>query len=270
MIDEFFGTDASTRTSEGEIVLQADFVDKFVKETKTDFNTLPKNRMFKARNFINRWDAQGAREVGMIFRVEYLDAPDYVFGATKTSELIDPGKDCPFRFCMGLGFHTATMGHIDKFWGGILKVQVDNQYGDVVIVRTEKWKLDDAPSKITKTFSKDNEWITLTPNEWDVISWNTRKTSDGKKGVDLYDYAIILRRATKEGGKVRTEFVLAGFTEVGTAAAGFYMRRNWEQMYRDYVRRDPDNGSFGIIICGPSDSEKFDEWKEYGTWRMTP
>jgi hypothetical protein len=260
--DQFFGDDATSRSRNGIVYLQSDTIHgllkDFLEETTPSIEITTRQRSYKARSWLNRWDAEGARHLREQFQSRRLDAPEF--------RPIDHGADlnipanAPFAISMGLGFtdNTKQLTH-DLPW---LRIACAPDHGDCIYLKQELVPAalqKFCPHKKTKN-DIDNEGFTrILPDNWDLNEWL-------KSPGTSRDFAIILRRTLRTpAGNRQVQFVLAGFTEIGTAAAGAYLANNWSRLWKRYVRgrlKEGTHGDFLAIIEGPSDPGAVADWGE--------
>ena len=252
--DQFFGKDAADRCGDGVIIIQADTLDSMLTEynienAREQINRLRERRLYKARTWINLADTKGARTIITRFRELNLKPPHLRFWSRhKPPEL---QENTPFIISMGLGHAESTGKYFREATAGWMHVERTGEYGDVVelhhrLVNDELHTLDYMDG--AKNFRR------LHPKNWELDRW-----LDGKTPVN--DYAVILRHtdcgedADAHDSPRQVRFMLAGFTERGTQAAGTYLALKWEKLWAKNVRNKHDSegrGDFMIVISGPS------------------
>jgi hypothetical protein len=263
--DAFFGEDASDRCGEGVIILQADKIEALLEEyrlgdIREEIDSHPANRLYKAREWLNEQDTQGAREIIAAFRGLGLDAPMLeTRGREKPKDQTPSSKylESPFVITMGLAFSEETDSLVNKLCRSWMRIGKMEKYGDVV-----EFLHNLVPETLTRLAHKEGksaDFRSLIPRIWDLQKWLGRDAS-------VRDYAILLRH-TETDGKRRVKFVVAGFTERGTAAAGKYLAKNWRNLWREYVKGRHAADSFGdfvLVIEGPS------YWQDIREWDLDP
>jgi hypothetical protein len=269
--DQFFGDDASSDSAKGIIYLQSDEVQALVNEF-TNANISPikidySHRSYKARKWVNRWDIAGGRALRDEFLTRGLSAPKVTPVDREQTEFNIP-PNIPFAISMGLGFNDATNKLIDDLaW---MHIQRDRDYGDALYLRQElvPRKLQQlSPREKNDALHIQEGFIRILPHDWNIDKW-LRSPGESR------DFAIILRRTFKRSdGKRQVRFVLAGFTEKGTAAAGAYLSWKWKDLWKNnvYGRTESLAESFGDFLVliegpslkdGPSDSLDISHWSE--------
>ena len=279
--DQFWGDDASDRCSDGIILLQADKIDVLLEEygifeIKDKIDSQPKGRLYKARDWMNFFDAEGARAVIKEFRDLGLDPPHvapvhrYVDGADAL-----PSAAPPFTVIMGLGFSVKTDALMENVCAGWMKIRYMSQYGDALDLLHNL--VPDKLDVLQSIQSDDEAFRTILPiGDWKLSTWLAQKpASNDEEANSARDYALIMRHTEIEpDGRRHVKFVLAGFTERGTAAAGKYLAKNWRALWSRRVR-DYDGhanlGDFAMLIEGPSHYKDIKQWREEkGIKMITP
>jgi hypothetical protein len=91
--------------------------------------------------------------------------------------------------------------------------------------------------------------------------WTLEKWLKGTAG--LKDYSVIIRHTASLGNRHQVRFILAGFTEDNTVAAGRYFVDRWESLWREFVdHKKEGTGDFVVVISGDSKTEE--------TWQKMP
>ena len=274
VFDQFFGDDASDLCGAGVIQLQADKIDVLLKQyqespyqknpmpnIKAAIDSKPDGRLFKAREWMNYFDTIGAKEIIRQFRDLGLDSPQLhpIERSALIDEAMHPEEQPPFIISMGLGFSVKTDKLLQHVCDGWMKVSLVERYGDVLDLLQN---LVPNQLKLLEVVVAENpNFRRLLPKgDWTLTKW--------LEFVSTRDYAIILRHTEKNRqGRRQMKFVLAGFTERGTAAAGEYLARNWKQLWQAYVKNDYKKdglGDFMLVIEGPS------QWKDIKEWSSDP
>jgi hypothetical protein len=286
VFDEFFGEGASSAGRKGVIILQSDQIDKILSDLAPDLSNQlasnPSHRLYKARSWINRFDADGARAIREEFQDKGFNVPDMV--PIKRDPSFDQDlrarySKAPFEIAMGLGHCLETFNEIEATCGKWMHIRRQTIWGDAVSLESTLLPL--AASRFLRPFpvdEEDNNFRLLVP-------WSGQRSPGDKEGFDLKywlnnpqgarDYAIILRHTQPEQqGNKQVLFVCAGFTEIGTAAAGHYLATKWEKIWEErcnilgYDRRG--KGDFLLVIEGPSTIAQMKEWTKDRNFFITP
>jgi hypothetical protein len=258
--DQFFGDDASGCCGKSVIFLQADKIDALLEEygvsgIKDKIDSQTKGRLFKAREWMNYFDTKGAKALIKKFRDLGLDSPQLVpvERAEEIRESHYVAEQTPFTITMGLGFSMQTDVLLRDACSGWMRVVYDDVYGDAL-----ELLYNFVPPKLNGLRSEavEGEFRRLLPaGDWSLAKW-----IDDEPKAPVNDYAIILRHTElDDNGHRLLKFVLAGFTERGTAAAGEYLAQNWRALWLKYVKGEHNRKGFGdflLVIEGPS------HWKD--------
>lgn len=280
-LNTFFGDGSVENSGAAEVIAQSDRLNVVLADlvdSDAKLQDMPHSRLYKARSWINRFDADGGRQVIKLFRDEGLAAP--------TLKPVDRGRvgkpeSIPFKVLLGLGFTDEAKKLIDGRFESWLRIVVTGK-GDAISLRRSllpgDWesRLDGTPDPTDAAF------VTLLAKNWNLDDWLS-----GSKFVR--DYAVILRHTADAGGgsKSCTYFWLAGFTERGTAAAGRYFAENWEDLYQRLVKPKEETriwqgasarsmkrgrGDFMIVIEGPSHDKDLSAgpWSQVSGFAITP
>lgn len=293
--EDFFGDGAAGLEHAGVIVLQSDTIGYVLKDIVTATNTTPDAllndrplaRFYKARHWVNRWDADGARVIREAFQKRGFVPPKIeVFDHSQTFS----NGDAPCEISMGLGYTDETTTNIRQICDKWMCISKDTFWGDTVslhhkLLPTQSSRFfrvtDGGRSYVaarqtaaSQTFAVDDDGFLIDRNNsafrlllprksdkvnepFDLDTWLDRP-------ADVRDYAIVLRHTRDQAnGRRQVFFALCGYTERGTAAAGNYLATNWRRLYREHVAgrsRGSTRGDFLIAIEGPSDSEKISDW----------
>jgi transcriptional regulator with XRE-family HTH domain len=264
--EEFFGDDAFTRSNDGVIILQSDPIEKllqqFVFDLGEQIKSVPEHRLYKARTWINRWDTDGAAAIQEQFQKYKISAPRLLLSEHHSHDEIPPSA--PFQIAMGLGFTFRTQLFVETCspW---MRVTREPESGDAVSIHMDLM----AKGRLTRfsdpVKSEEKGFVRLLPLHWDtkyLDRWLDGAT--GQNVADVQDYALIFRHTHNDDPR-QISFVLAGFTERGTAIAGRYLAKRWQELWRKYVAdtvNGPSRGDFFIMIAGPSWPGSVDGWKE--------
>lgn len=267
--EQFFGEGALNPKATGRILLQSDRIDELLKDllkdepTNAPFEEMlhspyfergngdqtskAPNRLYKARNWVNASDAAGAKEIREKFIRDELPPPELDIMPRKASRT---STAAPYEISMGLGFSVRTCELIERLGQGLVWIDKTTSLGDAIVLDRE---LFSKGSEFEDPQSGDT--VTLWPKGWKEALWS--------KGEGAYtDYSIILRHVREENGQKSIEFVLAGFTEDGTAAAGQFLAQNWRDLNQNYVQPYPDEpGQFFLLFIVPGERGKR-EWRE--------
>lgn len=260
-------------------------------------------RALKARTWVNRWDAKGAREILISFREHRLDnyLPDIEYIRVMpdkdvslasqdlaTEEFVTRGKavgDAPFIISMGLGFSKSSDAILNSISDWLIKA-IDSEFGDCVYIREPALSKDTVSRRERRNVrlerlteneqrrltrgapSSRDDFCRLIPIDWTLDGWlKSRADNASQDGSQLRDYALIVRNTIQEdstGKVIQVQFLLGGFTEVGTAAAGAYLARNWLKLWGAHVKdkiNGQSRGDFVVIISGIGCEREFANWE---------
>ncbi len=228
---------------------------------------LPSTRLYKARSWINRWDAEGAEAVRELFRDKREGVPNLV-----ASEVHDERTEsAPVVFSMGLGFAPFT----DRVLEGCREwVKVEKgRAGDAIELHKGLLQGEDLSEFSVLGGQKTSKFAMLLPKEWNIDRWLTM-VDDPNGHNPSHDYAIILRRTATTSAGRQVRFLLAGFTERGTAVAAKYLARNWKELHRRFFPHGQKDrrslGDFMLVIHGDSRAESFGRWTAAKFPAITP
>jgi len=280
--EEFFGHGAAeqeTTSPYGAIVVQADHLEKLTGALEIDVNagikSRPGNRSYKARTWVNYNDLLGAQDIVKLFDAHRLRTPQIILSLKNLPEDPKVSAEAAFVVAMGLGF-TDRSTRAFKLCHPWMRVSRTSPAGDAVAIH-EKLLLRYCSLKTAgdngfiKAPDEPGFWLRL-PRDWNdtyLDSWLALLEIDNT--VDpVQDYAIILRYTRFIGGHKQILFVLAGFTERGTAIAGRYVALYWHRLWKTYVQNHPHNGDFVVLIEGPSDTSQARWWREDRNFTITP
>lgn len=263
-LSDFFGVDVELYSSAGQIVLQEDNIDKVLTDSGFTNATAiidgsPKNRLYKARRWANAFDAEGAWRIAEIFRASDLEPPAVLIEKRGDNPLRAESR---FQIAMGLGFHSASGQVFSELGVGWIGIAHHDRCGDALQLSERLLPVKEMESiEILK--DDTTQLKTLMPRGWKHSTW--------KNGSSESDYAVIVRHASHDRG-VPVRFVVAGFTEHGTSAAGRYLHKNWRELNRKFVTSKDGRagrGNFLILIAGTSD--RLDSWDlVHGFTPITP
>ena len=264
----FFGAGSLSKNERGHIILQADDIGTLMqdltgKDSPTDLAIkdaleLPtNNRLFKARQWVNARDAKSAKIVRDELRRQEFPTPEmYIIGRGNSSDPFREHTSAPYIISMGLAFtdttkSTAKAVNPNEF---CFYIKPDTERGDAIVVNGNYISKTDEDFETSKPIViGKREFFELFPCGWKIQDWK-----DGKK--DLKDYAVIIRHTATVpdpagiSPRKQVRFVLAGFTEDSTVAAGRYLANRWEMLHDRYVSIE-GGGDFVAVIPGKAQSE---------------
>lgn len=280
--EEFFGAgaaEAGSSSARGVIVVQADQIDKLVEainvNAHAEIKKTPGNRSYKARTWANFNDLLGAQAIVRLFDSHRLRPPQIVLSLHNSREDLNIPSDTTFIAAMGLGF-TDRSARAFKLCHAWMRVSRTTEAGDAVALH-EKLMLricrreDAKQNALIPAADVPGFWARV-PRGWDsayLDSWLAWHKVDNAEPT-VQDYAIILRHTQEVGHRKQVLFVLAGFTELGTAVAGRYLAGHWRGLWKKYVHGQPHDGDFLALIEGPSDPGQFGVWEENEGFAITP
>jgi hypothetical protein len=251
--DAFFGDGASHSGRQGVVILQAAQIDVLAETLLPGFrksmSSGQQNRFFKARTWINRWDAEGAKAIRETFQRLGYNPPE--LRHIDLNETINIGAEVPFEISMGLGFAdetTRTVTDVCKPWMRISQTEL----GDAIELKNQL--VPDTAEQFEKIV--DGEFTRLLPKSWKLDAWL-------ENPEEVRDYAIILRHTRRQGNYRQVLFLVAGFTERGTAAAGQYLAAHWHELWSKHVKGSTSRrglGDFLVVIEGPSVTNDISKW----------
>jgi hypothetical protein len=260
----FFGRDSLSRAERGRIILQADRFERLVEELTGESSptasavtaalNLPKNnRLFKARRLVNARDAEGAKIIREELRKQKFPTPELkiIEHQKGTADKRDPFEEflaAPYVISMGLGFTETTKAVVKEI--GLTIDTTDS--GDAIVIprKGTLWEYDNLRlESVEEKDKKEAKYARVFPKDWDRDKWERGE-------ADVKDYAVIIRHTARVGKGEQTRFVLAGFTEDGTVAAGRYFALRWDNVLWDIYSksRKHGTGNFLAIISGLSTS----------------
>jgi len=267
-VDEFFGDGASTAAHKGVIILQSDHMDEVLKDEVLRARIAhPTSRLYKARKFLNAWDTYGAIAIQNEFQRLGLLAPSLILSEQHSQEHTD---NATFKICMGLGFTFETRRAVKRIchpWA-----QISKSCGDALSFNQSLVpKYLPEKSQRLRLEKPEASYRRLVPSDWGE-NYIQRWLDMLEYEDSVNDYAIILRHTELEPRR-HLLFVVAGFTERGTAVAGLYLAKNWRNLWKRYVRGHAHKGSLGdfmIVIEGVSDPKSPNPWLEVSAYEVTP
>jgi hypothetical protein len=274
--EQFFGEGALSRQERGHIVIQADQIESLLKDLLSDqpqveesvlraLGSPRKNRLYKARHWVNARDAAGAKTLREGFRQQGFPTPELHIVDHQAGDPFEAHKRAPYVISMGLAFNDATrqvalaIDPHEKHFG----IRKDTPKGDAVIMRRGLMGHHfDAFLELVQ-IDGDKGPRYLFPLDWDIKDWLPSQPTS-------FDYGLIVRYTAPAtvGRRRQTRFVLAGFTEDGTLAAGRYLVDRWERLLnlskeRGRARAGDKTGSgdFVAVVAGPAGSNA--TWTDY-------
>jgi hypothetical protein len=250
-IVSFFGTSADTRSKNAAVILQMDKVEDIANPSNQ-----ASERVFKARNWINASDSDAARHILRELLRIGLDAPLPRYMGRHETFPTDP--EAPFQIFFGLGYTNYTKELIDGRCGDWLRIRYNSKYGDVIWLRhnlvvenPDYQESDIVPADyggeegVNKPTAEEvRQFRLILPKGWTSDTY-----TKWLAGESVRDYAIILRYTNTEisPGMRVIQFVVAGFTENGTHAAGAFLAKHWQQrLHSKYVYGKSERGADGF------------------------
>jgi DNA-binding winged helix-turn-helix (wHTH) protein len=280
--EEFFGpgtADTAAKFSHGAVVVQADHLDRLAVAPEINVNDsirkTPGNRSYKARTWVNYNDLLCTQALVKLFESHSLKPPQTVLSVRNSREDLNLPAETAFIAAVGLGFTDRSTRAL-KICHPWMRVSRTSPAGDAIAIHPKlvlRYHTLETAEKngYLKAPDEPDFWIRL-PHGWSDtyldtwLEWldidNTVETAQ--------DYAIILRHTQLIGGQKQILFVLAGFTERGSAIAGRYLALHWRQLWKNYVEDQPDDGDFLALIEGPSDPGLTRSWQEDKSFTITP
>ena len=269
--DEFFNL--TTEDHGGVIILQSDLIDRVLPGLGRSRSFVwSKSRFYKARYLLNMCDTYGATFIQEEFNKQQRKTPKLVFSDHNSKD--DPSQHAAaLRISMGLGFNDLTTRTMENRICGQW-MRVSKPTGDALSLHKKLVLSSKSPRLKSEMDAKNRGFRRLLPSDWSrkdyVKTWMSMLPPN--KGPDVQDYAMIFRH-TRMGPVRQTLFIVAGFTERGTAIGGAYLAENWKNLWERFVRgrvhRD-SLGDFLILIEGPSDTDRLSEWTEVPEFEITP
>jgi hypothetical protein len=268
----FFGPGAMSRQERGRIIIQADRIEALLEHLLSDQTsnvrsavrfTLAKperNRLYKARHWVNARDAASAKVVREGLRAQHFPTPElYIIEHDPRGDPFAPHAGAPYVISMGLGFTDTTKSVAEAVDPSrtMFGIEVNTGNGDAIVIRhdlmgTHYSKLLHL-SQVSPGDAGDERRY-LFPKDWDVDVWLRGEMRSN-------DYGLIARHTATVDGRKQTRFVLAGFTEDGTLAAGRYLVNRWERLLelsREKLRLRGDHhgqaADFIAVVAGDSRS----------------
>jgi len=263
--------------SQGVIIIQSDETsgvwEELPKEAHNNsvISLAPRNRFFKARTWVNRWDMEGAQAIRNAFQKHSFDPPRIMMRERSPKKEIS--KSLPLVVSMGFGFTGRSITLLEKcteWMGG----DVFDDCGDALFLH-ERLEPNPPPDQVRFLGAPDHErrsnqrmpirgFRRLLPAGFDPknsgSAYMKKWLSDSDEEVQ--DYAIIFRYTEKFG---QTQFLIGGFTERSTAIAATYLANEWERLSNLHFSEPKSLGDFLVVIAGPSNSHVdslLDGWSE--------
>jgi hypothetical protein len=259
--NQFWGDKASKHGADGVILLKEENIEEATKKLLSGTSVLfdkshvgeDYNRFFKARIWVNKFDVEAAKHIRAVFWNLGYQPPEM-----QNNDSIP--ASAPFVVSVGL-FSDKTKDFVREYSGvkKLIEIIQTEKDGDAVQIR--------GADAETAAFSQvRSEPVVLIPSSWDRKDWIAGKST--------YDTAIILRHTkqltTGTGSSRLIQFVVAGFTEHGTEAAGKYLGANWRDLHDRFwrTRLRGREGDFFLVITGKLNST--DKWSEDHRFTLTP
>lgn len=221
----------------------------------------PAARMYKAREWVNRFDAAGARTLCRAIRDLTESSPEIETSGhvTLTAQSIPTSKRGMAAY-MGLGFTDGTKDHLWDVCAGWAECDFGESLGDYL--KLAGWVLEG-----TTDLRSKGTLLTIDPTGtgWSIVApagWRSPKKCPAKdERLKLNDYAVILRHTLGKREREKVVFVCGGFTERSTFHAAQYLAHQWEDLQA--LASAGDNGRFGwgdffAVISGVSNHRS--EW----------
>jgi hypothetical protein len=267
--DEFIGLSNEDQT--GVLILQSDLVDDLLQRSDRERRfAQASSRLYKARDWVNSYDTRGALALQEMFQKLERKVPKLILNQHRVKETHRPSA--AFRIAMGLGFSDETTRTIQNQVCGPW-MRISRTSGDAVSLHKS---LLQPKAKTCLKIEPDSEkrgFHRLLPCDWNksyVTSWEAMLPPT--HGPEVRDYAMIFRH-TQVGLHRHVLFVVAGFTERSTEIGAHYLTNNWPMLWKRHVKGRADHGSLGdflVLIEGPSDPDRADEWIEDRSLEITP
>jgi hypothetical protein len=254
---EFFGGGAlgkdareSPFKTRGVIVLHSDLIESLTDGWTSLRQIVGHNRPYKARRWINACDTDAAQAIMQIFAQYSNTIPKLIFNYETRPE---DTSSVPFEITLG-GFGKKTRDEVKEFGKGWAAYKEMKDCGDVLTLHEncgQSERLSMSKTNGPFRFVLPIRWgngVTYMRRFEEVLARSTRDRDF------IRDYALILRN-TETLPTRKVHFYLCGFTEVGTAAAGYFLAANWPQLWKEHVKDQatgPSRGDFCIVIEGPS------------------
>jgi hypothetical protein len=259
--------------STGSVHLQSDGIGDVLKTLAPNLDTIldnaPNNRLFKARTWLNHFDAEGAKEIRAEFSKHGFDPP----GFTAMDRHETPHASEGFRIYMGLGYTEEIVPAVNRIcepWMSIVRGATQK------VTETEVVRIGDAirlrrnlepdassglhPRSSTEFFFDGSETSTpngsegdfsvLLPEEWSIQSTYSMDAAGKKKQRREYGYIFRSKSHEDSWSDCPLLFHVGGFTEEGTWAAGHYLATHWKDLYDEYVRSSKSGGNFVVFVVG--------------------
>lgn len=281
---EFWGQ-GSLNSLDGIIFLQSDNIGQIDQMTELQIDVKiddrPGNRMFKAREIVNRFDAEGAKDIRAAFACKGFEPPSLETMARTTET-----RKAKFEIFLGLGYTKhirEVVNEMCREWLCIVKgATIPNDagenihVGDALLIRDGLFPPDlgriehricgrnslslgplvepeDAANRGsseggTPKSKQNTSWGLLLPPNWAIDRYHERSKAP------MMDYGYILRyhgsgKKDSFWKNSKVLFHVAGFTEEGTWAAANYLAKHWKVLHRSYVQ-GKRSGNFVVLLSG--------------------
>jgi hypothetical protein len=283
---QFFGIGAWSQdpsTPRGVIVLQSDFIGRLASPwgrslrqhssrealSADNYEDLAHGRLigtdrgFKARRWINTLDTDGCQFIMDLFNRFRINTPRIVFSEHAFHDAINIGSP-PFEITMG-GFASKARAFLNRIGKGWMRFHAYPDTGDTLLLRRDLIKTR------SLTTIREGEYCRILPGDWNanyIARWEKKILAPNDYQVS--DYAWILRwtiPASKPPHVDRICLFLSGFTESGTAAAGWFVANKWKELLERFQLTEGIEkrcGDFLILIKGESDAHGIED----GSWRI--
>ena len=206
-----------------------------------------------------------------------INVPKLILSAHNSRDDTHIDSWAPYQMSMGLGFTDRTTRAL-KICHPWMRISRKTAAGETVslheklVLRTNPG-LNREPDDFTSPVGDEAPFWRRLPRGWEqktyLTDWSAWYDIDNTTD-NVWDYAIIFRHTQIKRGHRQVLFVLAGFTERGTAVAGEYLAAHWDTLCDRYVSGKPHYGDFMTLIEGPSDPDKVSDWLEDTSFTVTP
>jgi hypothetical protein len=253
--DEFFGREAWSTDPDsptGTVILQSDLINDLQFPTvdgssATEEELVGTDRVFKARRWVNRCDTDGVQGLLQLFHKNQINLPTVLFSDHSYADLLSM-KNAPFEIILG-GFTSKTRTQLNQIGAGWMRFDIRTNTGDTLVLRKDLLKT----KSLIGLPDADQNFVHVVPGDWNP-SYMERWSQKIRKPNDYpaQDYGMILRHTTRK----KTQFFLSGFTEVGTAAAAYYLANHWNELRKEFVvpgKKKRTEGDFLLLIEGESE-----------------
>jgi hypothetical protein len=278
----FFGDGALDRR--GVVILQSSPIEDLLESPNAEpvigeesgrILMTPSSRLYKARTWINKWDTESAQAIRDEVEKYNPKGPAFVFSDRHHSDP-NPTQSPPFQISMGLGFTEQTDTLLAEVCNPWMRISRKLDSGDTVCFHDSLRPTNGLePARLRIAEGEETEFFRILPRDWKSPAQKGERPAYMNRWLSLrkypnqhvWDYAIILRHTELTlTGERRIFFVVAGFTERSTAAAGHHLATRWPDLYDTYVKPQEldreSRGDFLIVITGLSNPVNFGDWAE--------